>query len=180
MKNQNEKFCSHCFKELISFIPIGVCFINSNGLIFEVNKKTEELLGYKKHELVGSSLEKIIQKKDIDKFLKQEIFDEEIIFIGKENQIIISAYSKKVVKEDCSSIFIALCDLSESKQKEVEVQEKIRELERFKRLATGRELKMVELKRENKKTIQENQALREKIKKIRKSFLNREYKKDEQ
>ncbi len=173
MKEENKKYCSYYFKEFLYFVPVGICFVDEDGLIFEVNKKTEQMLGYKKHELIDNNFDTIVHKEDLNKFLKQEIFEEEVDLIGKEEEVTVSAYSKRVEKEGNFLIFVVFCDVTESKEKEMEVEEKVKELERFNRLATGRELKMVELKRENRKIIEKNKELQEKIKDIRKKFLNR-------
>ena len=53
--------------------------------------------------------------------------------------------------------FFGVFDLTEIKKKEEELQEKMEELEKFNRLAVGRELKMIELKEEIKKLKEESE-----------------------
>ena len=59
-------------KEFLSFLPLAVCFANSEGYILEVNERMEKLLNYKRHELVDDNLEKIFPKEEVEKILRKD------------------------------------------------------------------------------------------------------------
>ncbi len=152
------------FDKFLSFLPIAVCFVDSEGYILKINEKMEKLTGYKSHELVDDRLEKLF-KGDAERILNKELKDEEIKVNGKNEEIPVTVFTEKNIGEKGLDIFIALSDLSRAKKIEKEMEEKVKELERFNRLATGRELRMVELKRDKKKLKEKVDELKEKLKK---------------
>jgi len=60
----------------------------------------------------------------------------------------VSIMLRKGEEGEVVGYFFGVFDLTEIKKKEEELQEKMEELERFNKLAIGRELKMIELKKE--------------------------------
>ncbi len=163
---EKNKISKDYFNDFLSFLPVAICFVNSEGYILNVNEKAEKILDYKKHELIDSEMNKIFKKKDVESILSRDIRAEEIEVKSKEGEKPVSLFSGKRVGDDKSHIFVALSDLSRAKKIEKEVEEKVKELERFNRLATGRELRMVELKRDKKKLKQEVEEMEDKLKKI--------------
>ncbi len=157
----DKKISKNYFTDFLNFLPMAVCFIDENGYIIDANNELESLIGYKKHELVDSKLNKIFSDDDAGRIMNQEFGGEEFLLKGKETNVPVNLFSKK--REGGKDGFIALSDLSKAKEIEREVEEKVKELERFNRLATGRELRMVELKREKSKLEEENQRLKGRI-----------------
>ncbi len=153
------------FEEFLNFIPVSIILVDEEDYIFGVNKGLEKLSGYKRHELVDDKIEKIFTEKDIEK-LRREVSREEIALMGKEKKVKVEAFSEKF----SGGIFIALSDLDRAKQMEKEMEEKVKELERFNRLATGRELRMVELKRDKKKLEERNDSLETKLKEAKREL----------
>lgn len=157
-----EQFSKEFFEEFLNFIPLSIVLIDGEDYIFEVNSQTESLSGYKKHELVDDKVEKIFTERDIEK-LRRGATKEEMSIMGKDKKRRVEAFSEKFD----NGMFIALSDLDRAKEMEREMEEKVKELERFNRLATGRELRMVELKRDKKKLEEGNDKLETKLKEIK-------------
>ena len=154
--------CENYFDEFLSFLPLAVCFVDSEGYILKVNEQMEKILGYKSHELIDDNLEKLFGE-DADEVLLKEVKDKEMKVQGKDEEIPVIVFSEKRVSGEGPSVFIAISDLTRAKKIEKEMEEKVKELERFNRLATGRELRMVELKRDKKKLKKRIKKLEEKL-----------------
>lgn len=141
-------------EELWHFLPIPACLANPAFNIVNTSKALEERSGYKDLEITGENLNELLKNfEEIKKELaiKETISGKEAIFLTKEKKEIpvsLSAKTRKDEKGDITGYFFAFIDLTEIKEKERELKEKVKELERFNRLAVGREIKMVELKKE--------------------------------
>lgn len=171
-------------QEFGAFLPLPVCSINPLGIIIDTNQAFQKLTKYSASEIVGASVETIFQKKkDITTLLKEvfekkEVRTQEMVLVAKQKNKIPVTVSISVRQDREGEVighFIAITDITEPKklQEELErkveertkdLQEKIEELEKFYKLAVGRELKMVELKEKireleeelNKESLQEN------------------------
>lgn len=161
-----EKFLEKYTEDFLEFLPLAICILDSEGYIVKVNQKMEELLDYKKHQLVDEKLDKIFNEQDIKKILSGGVREEEVEVKGKEETIPVNLFADKKIG-DKEMFFVALSDLSRAKEIEKEMEEKVKELERFNRLATGRELRMVELKRDKKKLKGKIEKLEKKIEKLK-------------
>lgn len=155
----SKKLSENYFKDFLNFLPMAVCFVDKKGYMIDVNRQMEMMLGYKRHELVDSKLDKIFSEAETKKILDQDLNGEEFLLKGKKEDIPVNLFRQE--REEDQEIFIAFSNLSQAKKIEQEVEEKVKELERFNRLATGRELRMVELKREKAKLQEENKKLRD-------------------
>lgn len=141
-------------EELWLFLPIPVCLANPVFNIVNASKAMEEISGYKGLEITGENLKDFL--KDFERIkeeltYKETISGEEAIFVTKKREEIpvsLSAKVRKDEKRDVTGYFFALIDMTEIKEKERELKKKVKELESFNRLAVGRELKMVRLKKE--------------------------------
>jgi len=141
-------------EELWHFLPIPVCLANPAFNIVNASKALEEASGYKSLEIIGENLKDFL--KDFEKIkkelaVKEIISGKEAILLSKgkkEIPVSLSAKVRKDEKGDITGYFFAFIDLSQIKEKERELKEKVKELEVFNKLAIGRELKMVELKKE--------------------------------
>lgn len=162
-----ENFLKESLEDFLEFLPLAVCLLDSEGYIVKVNKKMEELIDYKKHQLVDEKIDKVFYEESIKKILSGKIQEEEIKVKGRNEVIPASLFTDRNIGGE-EIIFIALKDLSHAKKVEKEVEEKVKELERFNRLATGRELRMVELKRDKKKLEEKIKKLNNKIEKLKK------------
>jgi len=163
--------------EFTAFLPIAVCTLSAIGIIIDVNKSFQELTGYKEIEINGEPIDTVfLEKGEIEKIVqevvkKDVIKGRELTLLSKEkNKIPVSIFvsARKDREGDYTGCFIGIIDITEVKKlqegleqkikaRTKELQERVDELERFRRLTVGRELKMVEMK----ETIK---ALEEKIK----------------
>jgi len=157
--------------EFASFLPIAVCDVTLIGIITFVNKAFQKLTNYKEIDIVGEPvktifLEKRKTEKIINEILKKDTAKTiKLTLLSKQkNKIPVSMVgsARKDRKGNIIGYFLAIIDISESEkfQEELEqrvqertkeLQGKIQELEKIHRLIVGRELKMIELKKEIKK-----------------------------
>lgn len=139
------------------FLPIPICDVNGAFVIINVDRKFAEFFGYAPEEIIGTSVEKLFKYPEVFEEIKKKllkkgvIFNKEAIVLAKKNQEVpVSIFGE--AREDQEgftiSYFLALIDVGKVKKKEKDLQDKINELERFQKLAIGRELRMAELKKE--------------------------------
>jgi len=166
-------------QDMLFFVPVGFCFLSGIGKIVDSNQRFRELIGYNIMELSGNSLYKFfVEREKIRKILKEiiktsKIKREEVVLVrkdGKKIPVSLSVSARREEKGELIGCFVGITDISELKelqlsleervrQRTEELQERIDELEKFRKLTEGREIKMAGLKEENKK-------LREKIKNL--------------
>jgi len=155
-------------RDLTFFLPIGFCSVSAVGVITDVNQSLLELSGYKEGELIGLNVKDVFgEKKYLEELMEKcvrenFIRDGELILLNKQkNKIPVSvALSARKSEEGILfGYFFAVSDITERKrfqnmlEKKVkertkELQIRIEELEKYHMLTVGRELKMIELKKE--------------------------------
>jgi len=166
-------------EEFSLFLPIPVCSVNPLGVIIDANRAFYEITGYKKGEKIKGEtifrVEHLFEDKKKWKELEKRILKKE--FIKGEETVMITEDKKRIPVTLSSSrreddqgtmigYFLAFIDITDIKilqenlEKKVkertkELQEKVEELEKFHKLTVGRELKMIELKKEIKKLKEE-------------------------
>lgn len=158
-------------EDFSSFLPIAVCVVSPIGVIINVNKSFESLSGYKNIETAGTPIINVFsQKKKVEKILnetweKEIIQGRELILLskkGKKIPVSVSLSTRKDREGNFIGYFIGIINITELKRLQEEMEEKIKErtkdlqrkieeLEVFQKLVVGRELKMIELKREIEK-----------------------------
>ena len=151
-----------------TFLPIAVCSVSPQGDITEINLAFEELTGWQPLEIIGESLKTIFLEQDtVEKILsdaqkKKILKNIELTLIPKDKKNIsvnFSVSSRKDKKGNHIGYFASFIDITEIKkfqgsleakvqERTMELQKKVRELERFQKITVGRELKMIELKKE--------------------------------
>ncbi len=135
--------------------------VNPDGRIVEANKAAFDLLGYSEAELIGMPFDKIIGPKDkeggkieLGKRIKEaadSVVNFETTYIAKDGREIPVNFSASVMRDEEGREQGIVCDggdITEWKRADEERQKYMAELERFNRLAVGRELQMIKLKRE--------------------------------
>lgn len=173
MKNNNIEKLKENLNELINyvhdffnFLPIPVCDISFTLYIVQANKAFEKATGFDLLEIVGEPIENLFLEKEKLK----NVFSLLSIYPVVENQeftLITKDKKEKIfntfwAKREERGYFLAMIDITPLKaiyQKMEEtikartqdLKEKIEELEKFQKIAIGRELKMIELKEEIKK-----------------------------
>lgn len=169
-------------QDLFAFLPLPVCALSPQNVIIDGNLAFENLTGFKNFEFIGQPLANFfVEKEEIEKMLnevkeKDIIENKEFTLLTKEKKQILVSVSIGARRErngEFIGSFVGILDITELKryQRELEekvrertreLQEKIAELEKFQRLAVGRELKMVELKKEIEKLKEKLQKLESK------------------
>ncbi len=156
-------------KDLWQFLPLPTLYANPLFVILDVNSALENLFGLKAMELIGERVEKIFKenlavKRILEELSKKKKIDSqeiEIIIGGKRKILSLSASSRQDAEGNVIGYYFSFSDITPLKElqekleekvreRTKELQEKINQLETFQRLTVGRELKMVELKREIK------------------------------
>ena len=157
------------YRNLFELAVDPIVILDRKGRFVEINKKVEELLGYTKEDLIGKKFTEagVLTKKSLmiayKNFLKRmagfEIKPYEIEVIKKNGEIIIGEINATVIKEDGKIVgeLVMIRDITERKKYEEELKKlneelkaKVDELEKFQKVAVGRELKMIELKKKIK------------------------------
>lgn len=156
-------------EELSTFLPLPFCIVNPSGVILNINRAFSDLTGYSDLEIIGERVNRLFEKgtETLEKRILKEglVKNQEMTLITKNKTPIIVNVSGSVRKDregNFIGYFLAFSDIGELKklQKGLEqkveertrqYKEKMEELEKFNKLAVGRELKMVELKQEIEK-----------------------------
>jgi len=160
--------------EFSDFLPLAVCTVNPIRIIININKGFEDLTGYKSIEIVGESIYIIFrEKEEVEKILegvqKKEKVAKELTLMTKEKEKIpvnTTISSRKDREGNFLGYFVGITDITELKKLQEEMEEKVKErtkelnekleeLEKFRKLSVGRELKMVALKEEIKELKEE-------------------------
>lgn len=155
-------------KDLTFFLPIGFCAVSAVGVITDVNQSFIDLSGYKEGEVIGLKIKDIfLENRDLENIfekLEKENFirDRELTLIDKDKEripVAISVSARKNEQKLLFGYFFAVSDITERKQfqemlerrvkeRTKELQMRVEELEKYHLLTVGRELRMIELKKE--------------------------------
>jgi len=154
-------------KEFSNFLPLAVCNVNPLGVITDFNKAAKELTGYNSLETIGERLDVFLKQRGklekIDEDIKNiDVFSIELILLTKKKKEIpinASISKRKDKNGEYIGFFMAFSDITEIKTLQEELEKKVKtrtkelqgrveELERFHDLTVGRELAMMELKKE--------------------------------
>lgn len=141
------------FRSFFSQAPIGILVADENGVYLDANPKALEISGYSRQELVGKKITDLVPenhaakaKDQIQQVFKSGQASEQGLFIHKDGSIKI--WMVKAVKLTQKEFVGFVEDITERRQDEEALETRNRELERFNQAATGRELRMIELKKE--------------------------------
>lgn len=134
----------------------GVITIDKKGIIKFINPVAEALTGWEDGSALGKDLTRVFKIKDKETFksamkalLKGDIDSLEKVLISKGKTEIFIDLNAKPIRNDegiTSGFVFIFRDITERKQAESELNERLRELESFQRVTVGRELRMIELK----------------------------------
>jgi PAS domain S-box-containing protein len=160
------------WSSLMASVHEGIFEIDQSGNTTFFNTTALNLLGYSKESaLKGKSIHALIQHKyangkpypvqssQILNVLKtgKDIFIDEDIFWRADGQAIPVSYHATPVNESTgiTGVVITFEDISERLKIRQQVQDKVQELEQFNKLAIGREIKMIELKKDINRLLKE-------------------------
>ena len=147
------------FKTISDMASYGTAISDLEGNLLYVNEAFAQMHGYMSEELIGKNLsilhteEQIRNVMRLNEYLKNEgsYTAEEVWHKRKDDTVFPTLMSATLIKgENGIPLFLSAVavDITERKKMEEKLREKMDELERFNKLMIGRELKMVELKRE--------------------------------
>jgi PAS domain S-box-containing protein len=145
------------YVDLYDFAPVGYATFDLKGVILEINLTAASMLGIERSRLVGKPF--AVYTTDTNAFLshlhacKQDGDRNfvELVFKTKDSgKIAVQLISRPIGCGDDMLIRTSLTDISERKRMEEKQSRQLAELERFNRLMVGRELRIGELRGENK------------------------------
>ncbi len=154
-----------------------VAIIGEDYRLRYVNKKAEELTGYSREELRGMDLRDLLDKGSrrsvLDRFRKKRRgkrvplrYEFEIIRQDGDKRRVESSSSNLMDANGSMNTIAYIKDITERKQYEEALKEKLEELEKWYKLTVDRELKMIELKNEIK-------ALANEINELKRSIMSK-------
>jgi PAS domain S-box-containing protein len=143
------------YTEIFDFSPIGYFVLNKEGVVIELNLSGAEMLGKDRSSLKNSVFSLFVSndtKSIFNEFLTESCRRNERksceIIIKTEKYLPRNIHLLGTVLENCNQCLINAIDITERLQAELILSEKARELNIFNDLLVGREMKMVELKKE--------------------------------
>jgi PAS domain S-box-containing protein len=150
---EKQRLFSHAVDSSIDGLAMG----DLEGRITYVNDAFVRMFGYSREELIGNEIAFIYsedQLPKLEKALKATMaggWIGELVGKRKNGELFPMAISSSLIKDDEGNLIAHMAsheDISERKRAEEELKKKNEDLELFNRLAVGRELKMIELKKE--------------------------------
>lgn len=159
---QELKISEERYERLFEGAEDGIYTLDLKGTFTSGNRKAEEICGYKREELIGKHFTSLLPNKlEIVRLLKvfKDIITSEAgtykfetALKNKQGTLVSVEIKGAILKKrglPIGMIGIAR-DITERKKAEEELKSKNRELEKFQKIAIGRELKMIELKKKIK------------------------------
>lgn len=139
------------------YIPIHLAATDKTGKFILWNKHSEKMLGYGRDEMIGkmTPYDIVVSKESAENVIRtavqKGICESEITYRHKNGNSIL-AHLVVVSHKDARGEVVALYgfaeDITERKEMEVKLRERLGELERFQKVTLGREKRIIELKEE--------------------------------
>ncbi|HYS80379.1 MAG TPA: PAS domain S-box protein, partial [Anaeromyxobacteraceae bacterium] len=159
-----QKQASQYARSLVEASLDPLVTISSEGKITDVNEATIKVTGVSREKLIGADFSDYFTEPEKAREGYQQVFSKGFVTDypltirhrnGSLTNVLYNASVYKDVRGNVLGVFAAARDVSAQKKAEAEVAdqrtrelERLSELERFQRLTVGRELKMIELKKE--------------------------------
>jgi PAS domain S-box-containing protein len=152
--------------DLYDLAPVGYCTVSQTGLIMETNLTAATLFDVTRAELIKQPISSFILKEDQDIYYlhRKKLFETgepqtcEMRMLKKDGTIFwahLTAVAAQATSTssgqapDCTKTCrIVMSDITKRKKMEAELKQKMNDMERFHNLVVGRELRMIELKKE--------------------------------
>ncbi len=169
MKESEERY-----RTMVESAHDMVAVIGEDSRLKYVNKKAEDLTAYGREELSGMDFRKLISKGSrravVERFRKRRRgegvpvrYEFEIIRKDGEKRRVESSSSNLTDANGSTNTIAYIRDITERKQYEEALKEKLEELEKWYKLTVDRELKMIELKNEIRALANELNELKQKV-----------------
>ncbi|MEI7676817.1 MAG: PAS domain S-box protein, partial [Bacteroidales bacterium] len=145
------------YKALFATSPSGITIIDEDGIIIEINQEITNITGYLRDELVGQPIHLLglperepLVRDNIRRILAGETLESEVVTIKKDGtQAFFHLREAAITLPNGQQGILSVSnDISARKEIELELESKMNDLLQFQRLTTGRELAMIELKKE--------------------------------
>jgi PAS domain S-box-containing protein len=159
-----QKQASQYARSLVEASLDPLVTISSEGKITDVNEATIKVTGVSREKLIGTDFSDYFTEPEKAREGYQQVFSKGFVTDypltirhrdGGQTNVLYNASVYKDVRGNVLGVFAAARDVTAQKRAEAEVAdqrgkelERLAELERFQRLTVGRELKMIELKKE--------------------------------
>ncbi|MFA7124096.1 MAG: PAS domain S-box protein [Candidatus Delongbacteria bacterium] len=153
------------FKILFEQAPLGYQSLDIDGNFLEVNQKWLDTFGYERNEVIGKWFGDFLTPEYKEAFKNNfQIFKErghihsEFEMVRKNGDILFIAFEGQIGNDAEGHFKQTHCileDITEKKLAEFDLKKKIAELEDMNTLMLGRELRMIELKKEVNKLLKE-------------------------
>ena len=142
---------SETTQKILENMPFGVMIIGKDKKVRSINKAALKIIDRKEEEIVGKICHNYICPAEVDKCpvldLGNTVDSSEKIVLGTSGKKIPILKTILPVELDGETVLLeAFFDISERKQSEMELEEKLDELERWKKVTVGREIQMRNLK----------------------------------
>jgi PAS domain S-box-containing protein len=134
----------------------GICMFNMNGKISYVNQSFIAMCGYTdEKEAIGKQIKDFIDSREAEKKITEElkrksVWMGELQIMRKDGSRLDVSVVANIVKSDDGRplrLMASFIDITEHKKMRKELERNLNELEKFREMAVGRELKMMELKK---------------------------------
>ena len=156
-KNEELKSAKKWLEILLEEAPDAYFLSNLKGDFLGANKAAEEMIGYTKKELIGKNMLKanILPKDQIPRVIRRlaqhvmgkSIGAEELDLIRKDGKRISIEITGNILRLKGGMLVVGIArNITERKRIEKELKDRNEDLEKFKKIAVGRELEMVKLK----------------------------------
>jgi PAS domain S-box-containing protein len=159
-----QKQASQYARSLVEASLDPLVTISPEGKITDVNEATIKVTGVDRGKLIGTDFSDYFTEPEKAREGYQQVFSQGFVTDypltirhrdGRLNNVLYNASVYKDVRGNVLGVFAAARDVTAQKRAEAEVAEqrtkeldRLSELERFQKLTVGRELKMIELKKE--------------------------------
>jgi len=174
-----QKQASQYARSLIESSLDPLVTISADGKITDVNEATAKVTGVAREELIGTDFSIYFTEPEKAREGYQQVFAEGFVTDypltirhrdGRRTDVLYNATVYKDTRGNVIGVFAAARDVTARKRVEEELAEQRRreldrlaELEKFQRLTVGRELKMVELKKEIEDLRKQNESVARKL-----------------
>jgi len=171
-----QKQASQYARSLIEASLDPLVTISAEGKITDVNAASAQITGLAREKLIGTDFSDYFTEPEKAREGYKQVFEKGLVSNypltirhrdGKLTDVLYNASVYKDTRGNVLGVFAAARDVTAQKKAEAEVAEqrtkeleRLAELERFQKLTVGRELKMIELKKEIEERKKENEELK--------------------